>query len=289
MFPRSNAPSTGILSGGVEVDRYVGASAFYLMPASYECCNSLIKPLSLPIMDYSGLIPKVKASIAFIVVFDSATKPLGTGSGFVFSKPGILITCNHVVKDGVSVALKFPDAEFISGEIVIRDEEHDLAVIRFADPARQPLPLGDFKKVTEGMPVVFSGYPFSSQNLTTHQGILSAIIKDAAGVTNYSIDGTVNSGNSGCPLMTPAGEVIGVVNAKRRNRNDLLERVEKLQSGAVSLHGIDLVEIYQALAENSQLGVGNAIPAFYIPEHKDPDVPKENPVFTPEKPTKPKK
>jgi len=62
---------------------------------------------------------------------------------------------------------------------------------------------------------------------------------------------------------------LGVVDAKRRQRNDLLEKVENLGAGALSLHGIDIVEIYQALTSNIQLGVGHAVPAKYIPEHKD--------------------
>jgi hypothetical protein len=69
--------------------------------------------------------------------------------------------------------------------------------------------------------------------------------------------------------MNSDGELIGVVNAKRRERSDLLSKVESMAMGAVSLHGIDLVEIYQALISNVQLGIGYAVPASYIPEHKE--------------------
>ncbi len=75
------------------------------------------------------------------------------------------------------------------------------------------------------MPIVFSGYPLNTKFLTTHVGILSSIAKDSAGITTYLIDGTVNSGNSGCPLMDIRGRVVGVVNAKRMERLDLLEKV----------------------------------------------------------------
>jgi len=229
-------------------------------------------------MDYSTVIEKIKPGIALVVTFGEDHKIIGTGSGFVFLKKGILVTCNHVVKGANAILLKFSGAEeYIDGKVVLRDEEHDLALLKFEDGGQLPLERGELDKVREGMPVLFSGYPLNSTNLTTHQGILSAITKDPTGVDSYLIDGTVNSGNSGCPLMDSIGRVIGIVDAKRRVRNDLLEKVEKMGAGAVSLHGIDLVEIYHALINNVQLGVGHAIPAHYIPEHKDTSIISEAP------------
>jgi S1-C subfamily serine protease len=220
-------------------------------------------------MDYSETVKKIKSSIAFIVRFNAENKPDGTGSGFVYGKKGIIVTCNHVIKDANSILVKFPNSEFMLAKVAIKDEEHDLALLKFDDDKREPLELENFDSIKEGMPVIFSGYPLSLQDLTTHQGIISAITKDVTGIATYLIDGTVNSGNSGCPLMNIDGKVIGVVNAKRREHSDLLEKVEKMSLGAVSLHGVDLVKIYQAIINNVQLGIGYAVPASYIPEHKD--------------------
>ena len=209
-------------------------------------------------MDIQDIIRKIKPSIAFIASLDSKKQLLGTGSGFVFWEKNILVTCNHVIKDSISTLLKFSGTGFIDCKVVLKDDEHDLALLKFNEPNHEPIPIGDLDKVVEGMPIVFSGYPFGSEDLTTHQGIISAIVKDATDITSYLIDGTVNSGNSGCPLLDMDGKVIGVVDAKRRQRNDLLEKVENLGAGALSLHGIDIVEIYQALTSNIQLGVGHA-------------------------------
>lgn len=189
------------------------------------------------------------------------------------------MTCDHVVEGSHALFCRFsddPEGTFFPAKVAVRDAEHDLALLRI-DTERAPLlPLSEEsqKKVSPGMSVLFSGYPLSLETLTTHQGILSAITVDAVGSTTYIIDGTVNSGNSGCPLMNDKGEVLGVVNAKRRERSDLLSKVESMQMGAVALHGIDLVEIYQALISNVQLGIGYAVPASYIPEHKE--MPKPN-------------
>ena len=224
--------------------------------------------------DYSKVVAKIKPSIAIVFAIDAKNKVYGKGSGFVFSKKGILITCNHVVSErDATVLIRFPDQdENMQAKVVLRDEEHDLALLKFEDDTRLPLKEGNPEDVREGMSVIFSGYPLDLLSLATHQGILSAIIKDATGNTIYLIDGTVNSGNSGCPLMTPNGEVIGVVNAKRREQSDLLSEVEKMSIGAVSIHGIDMIKIYQALIENLQLGIGYAIPSAYIPKYQGSEI-----------------
>lgn len=222
-------------------------------------------------MDYSPVIDKIKRSIAYIIAFDKNNNILGTSSGFVFKKKGILVTCNHVVRDAVILLLKFTDSgdAYVSAKIVVKDEEHDLALLKFDDNTREPLVLGDLSEVKAGIPVLFSGYPFISRDLTTHQGIISAIVKDATGIVSYLIDGTVNAGNSGCPLMNKKGEVIGVVDAKNRAKGKLLEKVENMVTGAISLYDVDLVEIYQALINNVQIGSGHAVPVSYVPDYKE--------------------
>jgi len=221
-------------------------------------------------MDYSDIVSKITPSIAkvFSLVGDNV---VGTGSGFLYAKTGVMVTCDHVIEGSQSLLCRFSgEDKFYTVKIALRDQEHDLALLKIDNVSeRIPLPRARQEDIKVGMQILFSGFPLSLEALTTHQGILSAITEDAVGVTTYLIDGTVNSGNSGCPLMNTKGEVIGVVNAKRRERHDLLSKVEKMQLGAVSLHGVDLVEIYQALISNVQLGIGYAVPASYIPEHKE--------------------
>lgn len=224
--------------------------------------------------DYTATIQKIKASIALVITFDNRGTLSGTGSSFVFWKKNIVVTCNHVVKGASNVFLKFPGMETpISAKVVLNDEEHDLALLKFEDDTRTPLELADSEKVQEGMRVIFAGYPINIQSLTTHQGIISSIDKDPTGKLIYLIDGTVNSGNSGCPLMDEEGRVIGVVNAKGAVQADMIEKVRSMSSGAISLHGMDLVDIYKVLINNVQLGIGYAVPAGYIPEHKEVSLP----------------
>jgi S1-C subfamily serine protease len=228
-------------------------------------------------MDFCRVIERVAPGIAKVIVLDNDDR-LSTGSGFLYGKKGILVTCNHVVQGSKSVVVRFhgdDDQTVRQAKVVVNDAEHDLALLRL-DVDREPLQALSPKaarNVRPGMPVLFSGYPLSLSALTTHQGILSAVETDAIGVTTYLIDGTVNAGNSGCPLMNENGEVLGVVNAKRREKAAILNEVEEMQASAISLHGVELVAIYKALVSNVQLGIGYAIPASYIPDHKHTALP----------------
>lgn len=227
--------------------------------------------------DYSQIISIIKPSVGLVITFSDKGVLSGTGSGFIFWKKDILVTCNHVVKGANAIFLKFSGVETpIPAKILLTDEEHDLALLKFDDETRAPLEIADQVNVKEGMPVIFAGYPINLQDLTTHQGIVSSIIKDPTGKTVYLIDGTVNSGNSGCPLMDENGKVIGVVNAKGAVRADIMEKVQNMVTGALSLHGLDLVDIYKVLINNVQLGIGYAVPANYIPEHKEMPTPRIN-------------
>ncbi len=218
-------------------------------------------------MDYSTVIENIRKSIGIVYAVQGADI-VSKGSGFIFLKTGTLVTCNHVIsKQNTSILIQFPDKpEFLPAKVMIRDEEHDLAVLKFDDNTRRPLVAAHNDFIKEGISVIFAGYPLSLVSLTTHQGILSAILKDATGVTTYLIDGTVNSGNSGCPLMSEEGQVIGIVNAKRMERSDLLNKLGEQKIGVISIQGIDLVELFQAIVSNVQLGIGYAIPCSYIPK-----------------------
>jgi len=219
-----------------------------------------------------------KPSLPLILIADAQNNIISKGSGFIFQQEGLVVTCAHVVREvgnGTSAYLQFPDnEEFIAATVAITDHDHDIALLKFQDTQkRKPLRAAK-SEATAGAPVIFSGYPLTLTDLTTHQGIISAVIKDPTGMKRYLIDGTVNPGNSGGPLLTPDGEVIGVVDATRRESNSVLSKVQAMKPGALSLHGLDLVKIYNALVNNLQLGVGYAVPSAYIPHY--PDEPKSS-------------
>lgn len=237
----------------------------------HHLLNKFLKLLLLNSMtDCSKVVTQIKPSVAVIFALNEKNEIISKGSGFVFYQEGIMVTCNHVIEKSSTVKIQFSDKKdaYLDATVTIQDREHDLALLKFDDKIRKPIPKGDKNIVKEGMPVIVSGYPFNMRDLTIHQGILSAIVEDATGNELYLIDGTINAGNSGCPLLTEGGKVIGVVNAGRRESLKTLEKVDEMKTGAISLYGVDLIEIYQALIKNLQLGIGYAVPYFYIPEPK---------------------
>lgn len=215
---------------------------------------------------YQKLIREVKPSVCLVVVVDDMNRVLGSGSGFLFREKDAVATCNHVIAyPNCKIKVKFSDNDFIDAAIFITNQLQDLALLRIAPQETTPLKPAKDATIEEGMEIVFIGYPMTAVT-TTHQGIISAVLRDASGTKTFQIDGTINPGSSGSPLLNLGGEVVGVINATRRERNDLLKRVESLRLGAVKIHDVDLIEIYHSIIKNLQLGIGYAVPISYMPE-----------------------
>jgi 2-alkenal reductase len=149
--------------------------------------------------------------------------PFSSGSGFVWDLDGHIVTNNHVVEGADEVQVTFSDGTVAVAEVVGRDVDSDLAVLRI-DPMGYylvPVRLGRMENVTVGMRVAAIGNPFRLEGTLT-SGIVSAIGRSIPARANFSIpdsiqtDAAINPGNSGGPLLNEQGEVIGV-NAQIRS------------------------------------------------------------------------
>ncbi|MCB8943086.1 MAG: trypsin-like peptidase domain-containing protein [Ardenticatenaceae bacterium] len=158
-------------------------------------------------------------SVVYIIV-----PPVGTGSGFVYSEDGYIVTNNHVVADGFSYEIAFANGDRRSAELVGTDVDSDLAVLKVADlPAGiRPLTLGNSDDIQVGQLTVAIGNPFGEQG-SMSLGIISALgrsLTSQRGLTDssssYSLpqviqtDAPINPGNSGGPLLNLQAEVIGI-------------------------------------------------------------------------------
>jgi S1-C subfamily serine protease len=150
--------------------------------------------------------------------FGQAEQGIATGTGFVISDEGYIVTNDHVV-DGHQgdVKVTFNDDKTVVGKVIGQDPSNDVAIVKVdkGDHKLATLPLGNSAKVAVGDPVVAIGNPFGlNQTVTT--GIISALQRTITAPNNFSIDNVIqtdaaiNPGNSGGPLINSAGEVIGI-------------------------------------------------------------------------------
>jgi serine protease Do len=135
------------------------------------------------------------------------------GSGFIINADGTIITNNHVVKDAQTVSVTLDDGTQLPAKVIGRDSRTDIAVLKI--DAKKPLPyiqLGNSVNVKPGEWVVAMGNPFGLGGSVT-AGIVSASGRDI-GAGPYDqfiqVDAPINQGNSGGPLFTQDGKVIGM-------------------------------------------------------------------------------
>ena len=178
------------------------------------------------------LTEKVRASLVTVRQLGRDGKRRGTGSGFVVSKDGLIVTNLHVIGEGRSVEVEMHDGSVFEAVAVhASDRNYDLAVLKIeTDPGELiPLPVGDSSKVQQGDLIVGFGAP---QGLTFSvvPGVISAIRKLDPGFVGddetpefpmLQLAMPIEQGNSGGPVINLAGEVLGVVTLRHRVTENL--------------------------------------------------------------------
>ncbi len=142
------------------------------------------------------------------------------GSGFVIDKAGYIVTNFHVIEDADTVEVSFSNNDSMKAKIVGKDPSTDIALLKVEASSRalRPLPLGDSAPVRVGDDVLAIGNPFGLERSAT-RGIVSAVQRPLRAPSGFTIDQAIqtdaalNRGNSGGPLMSAQGQVIGVNSA----------------------------------------------------------------------------
>jgi len=222
-----------------------------------------------PLLDaYSSTITSIVSSVADSVVHievrkksnDKRTKgqnvPAGTGSGFIISSDGFIITNNHVVDAAEQIMVSFTDGRRVNAEIKGKDASTDIAVLKIDDTGLKALQLANSANLQVGQIAVAIGNPMGLQYTVT-AGVVSALGRTLRANNGRLIDDVIqtdaalNPGNSGGPLLNSHGQVIGVNTAIVASAQGLCfaiaSNLAEYIAGQLILHGN---------VKRAQIGIG---------------------------------
>jgi S1-C subfamily serine protease len=189
-----------------------------------------------------------------------------TGTGFAISIDGVIVTCNHIIEKAKNISVRGINSDFIktyNAKIVSSDNNNDIAIIQIDDPSFssiESIPYNLADKTAEVGSAVFAlGYPFLStmgEEIKLTDGIVSANSGYKGDITLYQVSVPVQPGNSGGPLFDNGGNVVGIVNAK----------IPEAENVSYAVKISYLKNLLESLSLNSNLTTLNTLSTMTLPE-----------------------
>ena len=229
---------------------------------------------------FGDLMPGFDIQIPQYVQKGTKLQEIGSGSGFIVSADGLVLTNKHVVSDsGAEYTVFTNDNQKYSAKVLALDPMQDLAVIKIqSEQAFQPIKLGNSLKIQIGQTAIAIGNALGEFTNTVSVGVVSGLQRtisasDRGGSFSETLQGiiqtdaAINSGNSGGPLLNLKGEVIGINTAMAENaqsigfaipintaKNDI-EQVKKTNKIVYPFLGVRYVSVDSTVQQKYNLPV----------------------------------
>ena len=182
----------------------------------------------------TGVVRNTAQAVVHIKVIKKVTNPqtrqpveqTGSGSGFVISSDGFIVTNNHVIENAISIKASFADGQELNATLAGTDPSTDIAVLKVYDGDLKPLQFANSDLLEAGQIAIAIGNPMGLQHTVT-AGVVSATGRSLRASNGRMIDDVIqtdaalNPGNSGGPLVNSEGKVIGVNTAMIPNAQGL--------------------------------------------------------------------
>ena len=165
-------------------------------------------------------------------IFGQPVQSASSGSGFILTTDGYIVTNYHVVEDAQTIQVTLYDGTEYDAQYVGGDEDYDIAVIKVDATDLQPVTLGDSDGLHVGDRVLAIGNPLGELTFSMSGGMVSSVNRainvDGTPFNMIQTDASINPGNSGGPLLNSYGEVVGIVSAKYSSTGSNGETAEGL-------------------------------------------------------------
>lgn len=163
-------------------------------------------------------VVSINCSAVSTNIFGQQTESASSGSGFIYTADGYIVTNQHVVANASSINVTLYNGDTYPATLVGSDSDYDVAVLKIDTKDLPAVTLGSSTDVNVGDTVMAIGNPLGELTFSMSQGIVScvnrAINVEGTPFNMIQVDASINPGNSGGPLMNLYGEVVGIVSAK---------------------------------------------------------------------------
>ena len=150
--------------------------------------------------------------------FGQTVENASSGSGFVLTEDGYIVTNHHVIDGATSVKVTLYSGETYDATVIGSDEDYDIAVIKINATGLQAVTVGDSDSLNVGDHVLAVGNPLGELTFSMSGGMVSSVNRpinvDGTPFNMIQTDASINPGNSGGPLFNEYGEAVGIVSAK---------------------------------------------------------------------------